>query len=118
MLVTHDNEPCAREVTLSAGASLSAAMQLPPGHYPAALVMPAAWTAANITVQACVGAACANLYDAAGNEVTVTAAAGRYIALDRETFHTVSVLKLRSGTAATPVAQVAARTLQVIARPL
>lgn len=82
------------------------------------IVMPSAWTAANLTFQAGPSSATlANLYDDAGNEVTVTAAASRTIVLDNDTAKNLTNLRfvaLRSGTSGTPVNQGAARTITVI----
>ncbi len=89
------------------------------GGTPVAVQMPAAWTAANLTFLA--GRAEAdmdNLYDSAGTEVNVTAAASRYIVLDPQTFHSMRFLRIRSGTAGTPVTQAAARTLYLVVRPV
>jgi hypothetical protein len=98
------------------GASLSGAVALGAGA-PVAIATPAAWTAANLTFQGSVdGTTFLNLYDDAGTEVTVTAAVDRYIALSASLFAGCRFLKIRSGTAGTPVNQGAARTLTVVTR--
>ncbi len=89
------------------------------GATPVAIQMPAAWTAANLTFLAGRDENNMNdLYDSAGTEVAVTAAASRYIVLDPQTFHAMRFLRIRSGTAATPVTQTAARTLYLVVRPI
>lgn len=78
--------------------------------------MPAAWTAANLTFRASAKQEDdpVNVHDASGAEVTVTAAADRYIELSPDTFRGVRFLQVRSGTAATPVNQAAERTLLLV----
>jgi hypothetical protein len=87
--------------------------------------VPAAWVSAALTFLASYdqGTTWTNYYDAAGNEVSVTAAimnaaaAGGYnITLDPADFSGVSFIKLRSGTSGTPVNQTASRALVVYAR--
>jgi hypothetical protein len=56
-----------------------------------------------------------NLYDKVG-EVSYPAAASEYLALDPTQFAGVRYLKLRSGTAGTPVNQGAERSLSVVLR--
>jgi hypothetical protein len=113
------NEVNNQDVTIAASASLSGAARLPNGHVLVGIVMPAAWTAANLTFQASEdGAAYANLYDENGNEVTVTAAAARYIRLAPADWCAAPFLKVRSGAAASAVNQAAARTLTLITRPV
>ena len=81
------------------------------------ILMPAAWDAANLTFQASVdGVNFSNVYDSSGNELTVTAAAGRYIELDPSVFVGINQIKLRSGTSGSPVNQTAARTLSILTR--
>jgi len=99
------------------GASLTDALDLG-GLRLFGVVMPAAWTAANLTFQTSYdgGATWADVYDVNGNELTATAAASRFIALDPANFAAVQRIKVRSGTAATPVAQGAARSLTLVLR--
>lgn len=81
------------------------------------ILMPAAWDAANLTFQGSVdGAAFSNVYDSSGNELTVTAAASRYICLDPTVFVGLNQIKVRSGTNGTPVNQTAARALTIVTR--
>ena len=81
------------------------------------IVMPAAWTAANLTFQASAdGTTYSNMYNSDGTELTVTASTSRYIYLDPAIFASVQFLKIRSGTAGTPVNQEAARTIGLVLR--
>jgi hypothetical protein len=101
------------------GASLSGAVAIHPNSL-VGIVMPADWTAANLTFQVSHddGTTFNNLYDKDGTEVTVTAADDRYITLEPALWAGIRHLKVRSGTAGTPVNQGAARTLQLVARPV
>ena len=98
-------------VSIANGASLSAAV-IPYGGLPAVIEMPAAWDAANLTFQTSGdGTNFFNLYDEFGTEVTVTASTSRRIRLDPTQWAGIYQIKVRSGTAGTPVNQSAARTL-------
>jgi hypothetical protein len=86
------------------GAALSAAVDLGTATL-AAVVIPEDWEAAGLTFQASHdGVAWVDLIDADG-EVAFTVAADQMIALDPAVFYGLRHLKLRSGTAATPVNQ-------------
>ena len=83
------------------------------------LAMPAAWDAANITVQSSMeGVTYNDLYDKDGNVYTITTAASRSIILPPADFAGIRYLKLRSGTPSVPVAQTAARDLTLVTRPV
>jgi len=105
--------------TITNGTSLSPAIDLADyGYRPIAIVMPAAWTAANLTFQGSHdGSTFNNLYTSAGVEYLVTAAASQYIILNPADFLGVQVLKIRSGTSGTPVNQGADRTLSLVIKP-
>ena len=92
--------------TISTGTSLSPAVNLG-GLRVFGLSMPAAWTTASMTFQTSYdnGVSWQNMYDVNGNEVSVTVAASRNIAIDPVLFSAVPMIKLRSGTAASPVNQ-------------
>jgi len=80
-----------------------------------AIQMPDTWVTADLTFQVALdGVNFANLYDVAGNEVVVKAAASRVVALDTpaEWWHGGKI-KIRSGTSGTPVNQTAARVLKL-----
>lgn len=84
-----------------------------------AIVMPASWTAANLTFQVSAdGANFFDLYDDAGTEVTFTAAASRVIQNSNPgRWLGFRYLKVRSGTSGTPVNQGGARSLTIIGVP-
>lgn len=105
------------DATIASGASLSAAVPLY-GYVFCGIYMPASWTAAAITLQASDdGSTWYDVYND-GTEVSITAAAGQYIALDSSLFLGIRQLKVRSGTSATPVNQAAERTVKLmVGRP-
>lgn len=104
-------------VTIANGASLSGELPVGRGCTVVGIVMPAAWTAANLTFQASHdGTTFNNLYDN-GTEYTITAAISRYIAVDPNKFDSISRLKVRSGTAGAPVNQTGAdRAITLVVR--
>lgn len=107
--------------TIAESGSLSDEIDLGEGRVLCAIDMPADWDAANLTFQASYnsGGTFDDLYDQYGTEKTVTAAADRYIPLDDPAFWLgVRYLKVRSGTAASAVEQTAARTIQLITKPV
>ena len=84
-----------------------------------AIQMPSTWEAANLTFQGSWdGGAYNNVYDDGGNEVSVTAAASRYIVFDAlGNIEGLRFVKVRSGSAGTVVTQTAATTVTLIVRP-
>lgn len=109
------------DLTIAASASLSNAVELGPFAL-AAIEMPGTWTAANLTFTAAstLGGTYKDLYDDAGVEVVVVAAASRIIAVDflARCFAPLRFLKIRSGTTGSPVTQDAARTVTLILKAL
>lgn len=107
-------------VTIASGASLSGGVNISPRGTESSLVeivMPAAWTAANLTFQTSNdGVTYQDYYNAAGTEITVMAAAARNIAIDPADFAGAGWLKVRSGTSVAAVNQAAARTITLITR--
>lgn len=101
-------------VKIASGASESGVLDLH-DQVIVAIVVPDEWTAANITFLASnrVDGTFDPVYDAAGTELEVTAAASRHIVLAPDSTRSFRFLKLRSGTAGTPVNQGADRTLRV-----
>lgn len=80
----------------------------------ARITIPDLWTAANLTFRVSHdGVTWNDLYDKAGTEYTVTAAAGRAIILPITDFHGIRHMKVRSGTSALPVLQTADRAIIV-----
>jgi hypothetical protein len=106
--------------TIANGASQSDAVDLS-SNTVAGLLMPAAWTTAALTFLVCdtEGGTYQPLYNDSGTEVAVASAgvvADRAIALAaiKDAIAPWRWLKLRSGTAASPVNQGAARTIKII----
>jgi len=83
--------------------------------------MPATWTPAVLTFQVSPdgGTTWQELYDGAGNEVTIFAAAGQFVIplLDPSyLWRGVNLVQVRSGTLAPPVNQVAAAVVNIVTR--
>ncbi len=105
-----------RNATIAINTSLSGAVDIT-GCTVAGIIMSAGWDTASITAQASVdGTNFYNLYDEFATEVTVSAAASRFIRLSPADWWGVRYVKLRSGTSGTAVNQTAARTLKVVCR--
>lgn len=103
-----------REATIAINESLSTAVAIG-GSALVGLIMPAAWTAANITLQGSHdGVTFNNVHTDDGTEKTITAAASRYIALNPADYIGMDEIKLRSGTNAAAVTQAAARTITLV----
>lgn len=104
--------------TIANGASLSAAVDLNE-RTPVALLMPAAWTAADITFQASLdNSTFYDVYDEAGSEYTLTVAVDQYIILDPVDLAGARYVKVRSGTGAAAQNQGAARIIGLVVREL
>jgi hypothetical protein len=102
------------DAKIASGASLSGIIRCNDG-LPAAIAMPSTWTTASLTFQGSAdGVTFLDLYDSAGNEITVTAAASRLIVFHPADLCGLVALKVRSGTSGTPVNQAADRTLSVV----
>lgn len=100
--------------TIANGASLSDAVNMQGGRL-CAIVMPADWTAADLTFMGSAdGATFYNLYDADDAEITVQASDDRYILLDGGRWLGVRNLKVRSGTSAAAVNQGAQRLITLV----
>lgn len=101
------------DVAIAAGQSLSGPVNLS-GRILSGMIMPAAWDAAALTfmVSGDAGTSWLDLYDATGQPVTVQAGANRAITVFSNDWLIWRWLKVRSGTAATPVAQSAARSIR------
>lgn len=106
-------------VTIAAAGNLSAAVDLSAVAV-VGIVMPAAWDAANLTFAGSETQAgtYTNVYDDAGTEYPVTAAASRRILVPPADLLGGCWLKVRSGTAAVPVNQAAERVLTLLVRPV
>lgn len=106
-----------RTVTIAASASVSGEIDLE-AYRLVGVVMPSGWTTAALTFTAAStsGGTFQNVYDDAGDEVTVQAAASRSIGVDYAAGALAPwrYVKVRSGTSATPVAQAAERTITLV----
>jgi hypothetical protein len=98
------------------GASLSEAVDMG-GTTLVGIQMPATWTAADLTMQAAAnGTTYGNVFDAAGAELEIAADASIFIRLDPAVMAPFSHVKIRSGTAGSPVNQGGARELTLVGR--
>lgn len=104
------------------GTALSAAIDLTPytqsgAPTAVAIIMPAAWTTASITLQGSTDGCTTfhNIFVQGGTEYTVTSPdATEYIILSPADLVGLNCLKIRSGTAGSPVNQGAARTMGIV----
>ena len=104
--------------TIANGGSLSAAIDLNE-RTPVALLMPAAWTAADVTFQASLNnTTFYNVYDEAGSEYTLTVDVDQYIILDPVDLAGARYIKIRSGTGGATQAQGAERIIGLVVREL
>lgn len=77
--------------------------------------VPSGWTAATMTFQASPdGTNFGELFTYAGSELSLAAAASLFIAVDPTQWKGIRALKVRSGTSASPVTQLAAVTVQLV----
>jgi hypothetical protein len=103
-------------VIIANDASLSALIDLG-GLTLVGIHMPALWTAANLTFQVSEdGITYDNLYDRFGNEIVYIAGAARVIILSPAEWVGIRFVKIRSGIAATPVNQGAARNIIAVSK--
>lgn len=109
--------PVSRTVTIASGQSLSAEVDMEEFSGSFVIVMPAAWTTANLTFQAASasGGTFQDVYDDAGTEVSVTVAASRTIGVNKPALAPFRYLKFRSGTSGSAVTQAAQRVLTLLA---
>lgn len=103
--------------TIGTGASLSQQIDLGAMTL-VGIVMPASWTAAGLTFQVSAdgGVTWVEHYGSSGTETTFTVAASQYIAIDPTLWRGVYSLKVRSGTAASPVNQTGGAALTLITK--
>ncbi len=86
-------------------------------YVPVAVIMPSAWTAADLTFQASDDAGnFKDIYSAANAELAINVAASRFIPITPTNFQGTDRLKIRSGTAGVPVNQAAERVITVVCR--
>jgi hypothetical protein len=104
------------KATIANGTSLSPAVGIQDKRI-AAIITPAAWTAANLTFQGSHDGTLFNdIFDEAGAELSVTATAAKYIGIDASAMELsgMAFIKVRSGTTGTPVNQGAARDIILV----
>ncbi len=102
--------------TIASGQALSTIIRTDSNHV-LSLSMPAAWSTAALTVQASQdGTTWRNVFDEFGAELTIQAAADREIFLPPVRLAAYGFIRLRSGTAGTPVNQAAARDIIITTR--
>ena len=92
--------------TISSGQSLSPEIDI--GAYTlVGIVVPTGWTPANLTFQMTPdgGVTWVEHYNSAGLNTIYVGAAGQYLAIDPTLWRGVNALKVRSGTAGSPVIQ-------------
>lgn len=94
------------DVDILDGASLSAAVNLQGGII-TGIYVPASWTTAALTFQACDTAdgTFVDMYDSDGNEISVAIGSSQFVAINPTNFYGVNFIRLRSGTTGTPVNQ-------------
>lgn len=103
--------------TIAPGTSLSDVITLSKANV-IAIQIPSVWTSASITFSVSAdGVNFFDLYDQAGNEFTIPAAAGRYFGgIDVLVMGSFNYMRVRSGTSASPVNQVAGAVLNCVLR--
>lgn len=104
------------DLTIANGASVSDVAQLG-GRQLVGLITPAAWTTAVLTFQACAaGTNYRDVYDDAVERsiASATIGASRFLALDSIDWFGMGLLRLRSGTSASPTNQGAERVFQLV----
>ncbi|MEO6381981.1 MAG: hypothetical protein ABIO35_08285 [Nitrobacter sp.] len=104
-------------VTIAPGASLSGAVDLA-GSRMLALVIPASWTTASVSMQASPdGVTYSNVY-VDGTELTVTATSSNYMGFSTPAeLLGIRYVKIRSGTSASPVTQTNGAQITIINFP-
>lgn len=112
--------PCGvKQATIASGANQSNEINLECYRY-FSLQMPSDWTTANITLLGSLdyGGDFYPVYDDTGTEISITAAASRIISVNAAALKIAPLkyIKLRSGTAATPINQTAMRTINIICK--
>jgi hypothetical protein len=100
-------------VVIANGQSLSGGVDLG-GDALVEIVMPSAWTAADLTFQTSDDEVTFQNMYSGGGEVQVSVDASQNVRLDPSDFIGINFLKVRSGTSGTPVNQGAERTIKLV----
>lgn len=109
----------AKTATIPNGQSQSNTIQVAEGVRIVGFVMPAAWTAAAITILGSVdNTNFFPVHNGAGTEISFTVAASRHVDLTGTRLNSLRFFKLRSGNTATPVNQGAARDIIILEESL
>jgi hypothetical protein len=113
------SNPLQHTAVIATGVSLSLAVDLGKETL-LGYIMPASpnWTAADITFQSSPDdiVPYSDIYDNTGTEISHSVAAGRFVRVNPAEWIGVRFVKFRSGTAAAPVNQVAARSIILISK--
>lgn len=106
-----------RVATIAASASLSNIIGVG-RRLVTGIEMPSGWTTADLTFTgASPGGTHNPILDSDGNELTVSAAASKFVSLtsaEMDLLSGAAEIKVRSGTSGSPVVQVAARDLKLV----
>lgn len=103
--------------TIPNGGSLTPAIKLGDRTL-VGISMPASWTTANLSFQVSVDGTNFQELNSSSAAIGVTASAGIYIQLDPSIFIGVNIIKVRSGTSGSAVAQGADRVLTLVTRAM
>ena len=104
-------------VTIASGTNLSAAVALGAKTL-VGIMMSSGWDAAGLSFQATADGTTFGDMHTTSAELTMTAAAGQFIAVDPTQWRGVNDIKVRSGTSGTPVNQTADRVITLVLRAL
>ena len=104
-------------VTIASGTSLSPALGIGAKTL-VGIFMPAGWDAANLSFQMSADGSTFGDVHTTAAELTYTAAAGQYIAVDPALWRGINNLKVRSGTSGSTVNQTADRIITLVIKPL
>ncbi len=115
--VAYGSDISSTTATIAKDGTLSGVVALN-GYNKFTLIMPAEWTAAHVTFQACdtVDGTFVDLYTEAAAEVDIDVSAGGVYPLTTSSasLSYLPYIKIRSGTTALPVQQAAARTITIV----
>lgn len=112
------------DVTIANGVALSAEVNVG-GKRIVGIVMPAVWTAANLSIQALLDEPAAlpkapvygEVFDQAGAAIAITAVVASYNVINAQVLPALGRIRIRSGTSAVPVNQGGIRTLRLVLIP-
>lgn len=110
------SKPVVISAVIPGRSSLSESISLEGVTYVVGLIMPSAWTPANVTIQGSpFGVNFFNLHDGVpGTELVFNVVPGTIVAVNPNRLRCCAAVKLRSGTAAAPVIQAVSRTFGIV----